>query len=109
LAGEKFPNGAGLLYCEGQITVGVHNFGVLIGKARIISESQTVEGELVNGFISGNTTEFATDLTYNGDFIRGKRQGHGTAVNKDGSKYVGDWVDNDHHGRGIKYFKTGQK
>ena len=41
---------------------------------------------------------------YEGDFVKGKRQGYGVLTLKSGEKYEGQWFNNEQHGRGIYYY-----
>lgn len=44
-------------------------------------------------------TQYSLRNTYYGNFEYGKRQGHGTFLYANGSKYEGDWHNNVKHGR----------
>jgi len=47
-------------------------------------------------------------FTYEGDFVNGKRQGHGKCTDdENGSFYIGEWFDDRPHGKGIFYDWTG--
>lgn len=48
-----------------------------------------------------------TSFTYKGNFVDGKRHGHGTMYYKTGDKYVGDFANNKRHGNGKIERKNG--
>jgi len=41
-----------------------------------------------------NSVKFLNGSTYSGDWLGGKRHGHGTLIWADGSRYDGEWRDN---------------
>ncbi len=52
------------------------------------------------------------DLLYEGDFLDGKKNGHGVLTwinNKDYDKYIGQFRNNSFHGEGELLFKDGRK
>ncbi len=46
---------------------------------------------------------------YEGDYIDGKRHGHGTMVWPDGKRYEGDWVNGKEHGHGTYVWPGGHR
>lgn len=57
-------------------------------------------------FKSKNTT--GTEWTYNGSWVDGKMSGHGITVWDDGSKYEGEYSDNEPSGQGKIYTEDGK-
>lgn len=45
-------------------------------------------------------TEHTHGGTYEGERVEGVKQGQGTFIYTDGSKYVGQWTNNQMHGQG---------
>lgn len=45
---------------------------------------------------------------YEGDFVHNKKEGFGTAIYKDGSRYQGFWKNDKYHGEGIFYKTNGE-
>ncbi len=46
-------------------------------------------------------------IKYDGDFVNGKKEGKGKYVWEDGEYYIGQWLNNQKHGKGIEYLKDG--
>jgi len=51
---------------------------------------------------------FQGNRTYTGNFKSGQRSGQGLLRYGDGSKYDGEWLEDDMHGTGTKYFANGK-
>ena len=43
-------------------------------------------------------------IKYEGDFANGKREGKGKYITKDGEYYIGEWLNDLKHGKGILYY-----
>ncbi len=44
---------------------------------------------------------------YEGNFLDGRRHGHGTFYYSSGTKYIGDWKTDQKHGKGKVIFRNG--
>ncbi|AVK76082.1 Morn repeat domain containing protein [Pandoravirus neocaledonia] len=70
-------------------------------------------GDLVNGIPHGYGLITAalggTDECYEGDFCKGKFNGHGVRVWSDGHRYEGNFVDGEKHGHGVYMWPNGQR
>ena len=44
---------------------------------------------------------YASGDRYDGDYVDGKRHGHGVFYYANGNHYDGDWVDDKYHGHGV--------
>lgn len=49
---------------------------------------------------------FKNGNVYEGEYVKGKREGYGTYTFPDGEKYEGQWFQDQQHGKGIYYFRT---
>ena len=56
-----------------------------------------------NGHGKGKTV-FKNGDVFEGEYVRGKREGYGTYTFTDGEKYEGQWYQDQQHGKGIYYF-----
>ena len=54
-----------------------------------------------------NKIQYKNGDVYEGEFVKGKRQGEGTYIFSDGEKYSGQWFQDQQHGRGVFTFKNG--
>ena len=54
-----------------------------------------------------NKIRYKNGDIYEGEFVKGKRQGEGTYFFSDGEKYSGQWFQDQQHGRGVFTFKNG--
>ncbi len=57
-------------------------------------------GTIYNGQPSGRGRITSVDLTYEGDFLEGKKHGKGTQTETNGTSYEGSWSKNMYHGVG---------
>jgi hypothetical protein len=62
------------------------------------NESVTWSGACKDGYASGKGILFWTengkpDVEYDGEYVNGKRNGHGVMISPDGERVEGDWVD----------------
>ena len=93
------------------------NYGTLINsierflnyKRIVYSDGKYYIGELLNNQFHGKGILYYKDgkIEYDGDFIKGKREGKGKYIWEDGQYYIGQWVNNLKHGKGIEYYKNG--
>ena len=93
------------------------NYGTLINsierflnyKKIVYSDGKYYIGELLNNQFHGKGILYYKDgkIEYDGDFIKGKREGKGKYIYEDGQYYIGQWVNNFKHGKGIEYYKNG--
>ena len=93
------------------------NYGTLINsierflnyKKIVYSDGKYYIGELLNNQLHGKGILYYKDgkIEYDGDFIKGKREGKGKYIWEDGQYYIGQWVNNLRHGKGIEYYKNG--
>ena len=52
--------------------------------------------------------EYADGTVFKGDFNLDRIQGFGCYITRDGTKYVGNWVDSKLHGVGLVMHKNGE-
>ena len=68
------------------------------------------EGFFINDFPSKGKYIYANGDIYNGEFNRnGEPHGYGVYTFIDGSKYVGNYFENQFHGKGTYYYQNGDK
>ena len=99
------------------------NCKILAGKLlNVNTETGAVKGELIingnryigehkNGKPHGKGVKLYDDTnlkSYEGDWYYGKRQGKGTLIWQDGSRYVGDWKNDFRDGYGVQYDSDGE-
>lgn len=54
--------------------------------------------------MQGFCTVYHTDgRQYSGHYVLSEKSGYGESINEDGTKYWGEWKDNEKHGLGITY------
>ena len=61
------------------------------------------------GIIYYKSDDSNNRVSYDGDWVNGKRDGYGTITWKDGDKYVGNWKDDKENGYGTYYYSDGDK
>ena len=79
------------------------------GEIMFIEENKLLIGFWINGTLGGIGIEKTLDYIYRGCFIYNKKNGFGTQIWNDLSKYEGEWKDNQFNGFGIYYFPDGKK
>ena len=52
--------------------------------------------------------EYTDGIVFKGDFYFDRIQGFGCYITRDGTKYVGNWVDNKLNGVGLVMHKNGE-
>ena len=52
-----------------------------------------------------NKIQYKNGDVYEGEFVKGKRQGEGTYIFSDGEKYSGQWFQDQQHGRGVLHLR----
>lgn len=74
----------------------------LVGKLDAYTRVSYNNGEWRGGIKTGNGTwQDDTGLRYEGEFVEGEFEGHGTAWYPDGGRYEGDWKQGSRHGEGL--------
>ena len=53
--------------------------------------------------------DITSGKSYQGDWLDGKKNGHGTMIWRNGDRYEGDWVDDKAHGHGIGLWAYGAR
>lgn len=82
--------------------------GIAHGQGRIIYPSgNTYEGEFDNDEYEGMGTLTTEEGTYVGHFRKGKMEGEGTFVYRNGGVYVGLWHNGQYHGKGTYVYPSG--
>jgi hypothetical protein len=61
------------------------------------------KGDCNNGY---GIYRYGSGMTYEGEWMNGKRHGRGTLISPDGTKYSGDWQHNRMHGNGTKTYAS---
>ena len=94
------------------------NYGTLINyiqkslnyKKIVFSDGKYYIGELLNNQMNGKGILYYKDgkIEYDGDFIKGKREGNGKYIYENGSYYIGQWLNNNMNGKGAVYYKNGK-
>ena len=46
-------------------------------------------------------------IIYEGDIVENKLEGNGKYIYENGEYYIGQWLNGNKHGKGIKYYKNG--
>ena len=64
--------------------------------------------KLENHTEKGNTL-FENGDTYEGEYVKGKRQGQGIYTFSDGEKYDGEWFQDQQHGYGTFWFMNNNR
>ena len=84
---------------------------VLNGYGEVIytEENKLLIGFWINGILGGIGIEKTIDYIYRGCFICNKKDGYGTQIWNDSSKYEGEWKDDQYDGYGIYCFPNGKK
>ncbi|GAM18508.1 hypothetical protein SAMD00019534_016830 [Acytostelium subglobosum LB1] len=92
--GERHGHGS-LYTLDGFIMEGEWVHGTLNGKGSLIYEDVLIEGQYVDGELSGHCSEFTLEhvLTFEGEYVSGERNGKGVLHNIDGSRIEGVWTD----------------
>ena len=82
-----------------------NNFQTIKKNYFIYKDGKYYIGDMKNGLPNGKGTKFYKDgnVRYNGEFIDGKKEGHGTNYYSNGNYYIGEWKNNQRHGRGTLY------
>jgi len=79
---------------------------VLLISVNSYGSGACIKGDCKNG---QGTYLRADGSRYVGEWKNGKKNGHGTLTRPGGSKYVGEWKNDEPHGRGIWFFENGGK
>ena len=93
------------------------NYGTLINsierflnsKKIVFSDGKYYIGELLNNQLHGKGILYYKDgkIEYDGDFIKGKREGKGKYFFENGYYYIGEWLNNFMNGKGTVYYNNG--
>ena len=79
------------------------------GEVYNMEDNKLLKGYWINGILGGVGLEKGPDYIYFGYFIKSDKNGYGTQIWDDKSKYEGEWKDNEFSGYGIYYFPDGRK
>jgi hypothetical protein len=80
-----------------------------IGKILYKKKNETYEGEFLDGVINGHGTyRWADKQIYTGDWVMGKMHGKGTYKWPNGGEYSGSYENNIKHGNGVWKFTDGK-
>mmetsp|Transcript_16221 Transcript_16221/g.29660 ORF Transcript_16221/g.29660 Transcript_16221/m.29660 type:complete len:814 (+) Transcript_16221:851-3292(+) len=118
---------------DGRVYEGEWRWGQMDGKGRLFNSKMQLiyQGEFSDGHMNGKGTllcsngdrfdgdfrdnlfhgfgihfEVASGSTYRGNWVRGKRSGHGDITLRDGSHYSGEWHNGVWSGRGVLMVKN---
>jgi len=101
---EGFWNGKGK---DNYVGAGIHFFAD--GSQEIRSYNEFYSKYVTTELSQGMTKVFRVDGLYVGQLKDGKRHGIGTQYsNKDASRYEGEWVLDEKHGKGVFHFPDGR-
>ena len=78
-------------------------------RARIVARSSSRARYNITCCLAGLHTQQAEDGVYTGQMFRGRREGRGVLVGKDGSRYEGEFKNGKEHGQGEITFANGNK
>jgi hypothetical protein len=72
-------------------------------------DGSSYEGQVENGLRHGRGTYKHGGDVYSGDWVRGKRNGHGVQKYATGAEYEGEWKKDQRHGYGSMLYPSGNK
>ena len=80
------------------------------GRGLITIKDINLIGYFENDLVNGKTIIYDKDckkIIFEGNYTKGKREGHGILVYENGDKYEGNFSNNVKNGEGIYYYKSG--
>lgn len=98
-----WPDGQGTLYLKsGEKYTGDFVDGFREGHGKQVLGNGTFEGEFIRGIRNGRGIyAWNTGARYDGNWVNGKREGTGDMLTDDGFRYIGDFVNNQKQGNGV--------
>lgn len=71
----------------------------------VMADGSFYEGQFIDGEIQGHGFRrwASTRNEYTGQFVKGELNGHGIMMYGDGSRYEGEWIENQREGKFLMY------
>lgn len=100
-------------FANGDKFVGRWNKGKKAGKGMVLFADKSIfEGEWHENFANGyGVLKYNNGDVFEGNYLDGLKQGGGiyNHIGDGGSKYAGDWQDDERTGKGVYYYSNGDK
>jgi hypothetical protein len=91
-------------YEDGSKYIGYTKDGMKDGKGKLLTLEYVYEGEFSKDYFHGFGKYENSDMTYEGNYVNGMKNGNGTQIlKKDEYKYIGEWKNDNKHGIGKEY------
>ncbi len=79
-----------------------------IGRGKSSEDNELIRQMIAaSGLVKMARIELDNNISYEGEWLNGRREGNGIQIWADGSRYVGEWRNNKACGRGTLYHADG--